>query len=237
MYNPIEVNVNRISDLNKSLDLARESCGMLGMHSYKNFELYSNAIDTEHWNLLFTPSKINADVGFIKMRPKTPVANNALDKGRTERILDRHPLIKYSIALKLARLFKRNRHTQKVKTQDFLIRNCSRRDIPPADDATVFYTWANTLADKGGDKPRFNIEETKAMRSIISSVANILSSKQHKANKANAHVKSDDVVAASLKPLASVSATSENKEDKVEEAVEQVSESIDTENTAEETNS
>jgi hypothetical protein len=89
-------------------------------------------VPSEDWSFDWLPFNMDRSVGRVKMRPLTQEAVKQLDRGRANRVLERHPKLSVSRALGFIKAVKRHRYGMNPVVQDALLTCWHQRGVEDA---------------------------------------------------------------------------------------------------------
>ena len=154
--------------------LARRTQGKLGLNKIEDFERFSKACIKELFSLEWIPSRTDARVGYIKMRPVAGEMIDMMDELRAVPLMRRHKLNKQQ-AMDVYKVIKRNLTLKRPRVIDFIISNANVSDRPV--DVDIFGVWVDEICFKT-KQASFNKEEKFEMFKNFTSIRRALKTKR-----------------------------------------------------------
>lgn len=141
------------------ITLAKRTQGRLGMNKIADFEAFSKVCLTDLFTLEWIPSRSDARVGYIKMRPTSSETITLMDELRAQPLMKRNKLHKDQ-AVRVYKTIKRDLVLKRPKVIDFIIANANLSDRPV--DQDIFKVWVDDICMKQ-NRQLFSAEEKKVM--------------------------------------------------------------------------
>ena len=121
------------SNKDSLINLALRTQGRLGMNKIADYEAFSKVCLTDLFTLEWIPSRSDARVGYIKMRPVSSETITMMDELRAQPLMKRNKLHKEQ-AVRVYKTIKRDLVLKRPKVIDFIIANSNQPARPVDQD-------------------------------------------------------------------------------------------------------
>lgn len=161
-------------DLGRLTELAKATQGDLGINYKKDFDKWSEMIDSSQYKIKYTPMPSNADLGRVRLSPVGDKAKKDFAWGFARELLKEYPQLAVERALNISKLFNNNWMAKKPQVYRYMVVLAKRPAIVNYKDPVMVSEWVKSCIISDDKKDDFKSSEIDVIARFLPIVRSIL---------------------------------------------------------------